>query len=490
MALGSPAATTGLRKKALRALGGLRLCLPLLLALALGLLLGIGGLHAADVPADDVLLEVSADTSAPYVQSRLRYRVRVLARVPLRGATLTEPAGEGALIQRLGQEQRSESLRNGREYRVIERLYSVVPQRSGELTIVAPTLSAAVPLRALKGAAQSDALIERRTVISRTAPDLVLRVRPPPAGAEVPWLPAESVSVTQTWSPEAAEVRVGEPVTRRTVIDATGVGAAALTLPAPPSVDGLRVYPEPAQTEVRQVGDDLALTTVLTETLVPTLPGILRVPELRIPWWSLGADASRQAAVPARDLVVVGAGAAQDAVTTRATTWRERFLARAGADVWSPHALAALLGLGWLVTLLLWRRERRHGAAAPTRVQAAPPALSRADLSRRFRLACERDDAREARRQLVAWASVRQGARAERPDVAAALRDAGAGDDALATLRELDRCVYGAASDAAASRWRGGATLRLIAPLLDAVPQQPGPVPPGLPPLFPESAHR
>jgi hypothetical protein len=467
-----------------------RWLLPVLLML--GLALCRGEVHAADVPPEDVLLEVGADTQTPYVQARLRYRVRVLARVPLRGATLTEPAGEGALIRRLGQERRTDVVRSGREYRVIERLYSVVPQRAGEVTIAAPTLSAAVPLRALDGAQASDALIERRTVISRIAPDLVLRVQPPPAGAEAPWLPAESVSVSETWQPpQAAQLNVGEPLTRRIVIEATGIGAAALTLPDTPAVEGLQVYAEPAQTELRQVGDDLALTTVLTQTLVPTLSGILRLPELRLPWWSLGADAPRQAVLPARELVVAAAGSEQAATGAPATAWRERFLARAGADAWTPHALAALFGMGWLVTLLLWWRDRRRrGATADAHTPADAPAPHRSmELQRGFRLACERDDAREARRLLGAWANAQRGGRGERPAVAAALRAAGADDQALFALRDLDRFVYGAGA-ATTGTWRGALALRSIAPLLGASPKPLVQSPAELPPLFPAAADR
>ncbi|MGD2020829.1 MAG: hypothetical protein PVJ47_07230, partial [Thiohalocapsa sp.] len=187
------------------------------------------------VPASDVLLEVSADTDAPYVQARLRYRVRVLARVPLRDATLSDPVAQGALVRRIGTDRRFDVEQDGRRYRVSERLYVVVAERAGRLTIAGPRLTAAVPERALQSG-QPGARIQRPAVITRSAPDLVLQVRPVPAAAQSPWLPAESVSISEHWAQEPKEVRVGELLERRIVIEAAGVSASALPLPEMPAV--------------------------------------------------------------------------------------------------------------------------------------------------------------------------------------------------------------------------------------------------------------
>jgi hypothetical protein len=438
------------------------------------------------VAPEDVLLEVSTDTDSPYVQALLRYRVRVLARVPLRDATLSEPAAADALIRRLGDDRRFDIEQDGQRYRVIERLYAIVAQRPGPLSIDGPTLSAAVPLRALGAGSAPDALLERRAVISRTAADLALDVRPPPAAAEQPWLPAQSVSISERWRPEHERVRVGDPVERRIVVEASGVAAGTVILPDMPSVEGLRVYPQPAETSRREVGEDLLVTTTQTQTLVPTVPGVLRLPAMRIPWWSLGMDAPRQAQLPARELIVVGPSPAAVPAEPAPGNWEQRFLARAADDLWGAPWLALLFALAWLVTLLLWLRERRRRRDDDVRSDVGPaaaPDVSAADWSRRFERACARDDARAARDALAGWARCQRAIAGAHLAPVAALAQRGAGETALALVRDMDRHVYGRA---ASGSWDGGAVWAAVGPLLQEEPGPPKSTLSGLPALFPE----
>lgn len=447
-----------------------------------------GGGNELQVAPQDVLLEVSADTDVPYVQARVRYRVRVLTRVPLRNATLSEPTADGALIRRIGGDRRFNVQENGGRYRVSERLYAVVADRAGPLTIRGPTLSAAVPLRALQGGA-ADTLIERRTVIHRSAPDLVLDVRPPPVGAGSPWLPAESVSISEHWQPDPEQVRVGAPLQRRIVIDAAGVGTSAVPPPEMPAVPGLRVYPEPLEHRRQEIGDDLSLTTTLTQTIVPTLPGALTLPEVSVPWWNLGMDEPRAASLPPRALVVVGgsgSAAAEPNEVDEGADWRQRFLERAAADPWGPPSLALVLALGCLATLVLWlRARRRRSPAAEDRPANASAAVSAGAWVRRFRRACEKDDPAAAREALAGWAGVQRGYGSACRAPFALLHARRAGEEALALVRELDESVYGRRS-AAAGPWRGRALMTTLLPLMSRSEDTgPNAAAAGLPPLFP-----
>lgn len=440
------------------------------------------------VPPRDVVLEVSADTDTPYLQAVLRYRVRVLARVPLRDATLSKPVAADALIRPFGEDRRFDVEQDGGRYRVSERLYLIVAQRAGPLTIEGPTLSAAVPLRALDTRQSPDALLEHRAVISRKAADLTVDVRPPPTRAEMPWLPAESVSIAEHWRPTGGRVRVGQPIERRIVLEVSGVGADVVALPSPAPVEGLRVYPQPAETSRREVGEDLLLTTTLRQTLVPTVPGLLRLPPVRLPWWSVGMDEPREASLPARELVVDGAvdGAAGTGRAAKASS-QERFLARAADDWWGAAWLAPLLALAWLATLFLWVRERGRRRRAELGRSGGPrtaPVPAAADWVKRFERACEGADAKGARDALAGWASSRSGDGGAAATPAANLVACGAGEAELVLVRELDRYVYGPALSPSVP-WRGATLLAAIGPLLQDAPAPTKPTETRLPPLFP-----
>jgi hypothetical protein len=51
----------------------------------------------------------------------------------------------------------------------------------------------------------------------------VLEVRPIPVESLASWLPAESLSVSEQWQPTRDEVRVGEPITRMLLLEASGL---------------------------------------------------------------------------------------------------------------------------------------------------------------------------------------------------------------------------------------------------------------------------
>ena len=442
------------------------------------------------LPQGMLSMEVDAQPSRPYVQSRIRYRVRILARVPLRQATLSEPRADMAQVRRLGDDRRYDVERNGVRYRVLERLYAIVPQRPGSLHIVAPVLSAAVPVSALdhrdQGArAGGGAVFERLESVSRSDPELVLPVSPVPAAAPMPWLPAESVSISERWQPERGEVRVGEPITRTVVIEASGVlGASIPELESAP-IDGFQVYPQPPQITEQVSGEDLMVTAELRQTLVPTLAGIWQLPPVRLPWWSLGMDAPRRAELPARSISVLDPSAAADASADSTAgaldSTRDRLAAPAPDGLRHGHWLIPALALGWALTLLLWLRERRRGGQG--RGQVAEPSIEprNDDCLRRLRRACQMADARAARTALLDWGRMRWPARPPRGPVDLMLR-LGADERALGAAAEIERALYAPDGEGRIDR----STLDSLMPALDNAAPRPSAEASGLPPLYPE----
>jgi hypothetical protein len=172
--------------------------------------------------ARPVLVETEVDTKLPYVQGQVVYLVRILSRVPLRQASLTDPKAGDALVERLGADRSSTTQRDGQRYQVIERRYALFPQHSGPLTIEAPVLAAAIPDQGGRrpGArdrafgrdpfADMDAffgkdpfadlggLLEQTRPVQVRGQDLTLTVRPQPDGTPSPWLPADSLQLTET----------------------------------------------------------------------------------------------------------------------------------------------------------------------------------------------------------------------------------------------------------------------------------------------------
>jgi hypothetical protein len=490
-----------------------------------------------------VLVEVEVDEETPYVQGQVIYTARVLARVQVHQATLEDPVADGVIIERLGEDRSYETSREGRRYRVIERRYALFPQRSGSVEIAPPVLSGGIaeasrgtgggqsPGRTPRSAFERffgrdpfedmDGLLQRTRPIKVRGPALTLEVRPQPAGSPVPWLPAQSLQLSDTWTPDLSELRVGEPVTRTIAITAQGLTAAQLPDLIPDVPDGVKLYPDKPRSETRAEGGDLVAVKEIKHALVPSVAGELTLPEVRLAWWDTQEERERVAVLPARVVRVLparspaavdtapptpapepangeGPAPTQDALPlsalipdqepvvmegTAADVTRSGFPLPAGYWPW----LGAVLGLLWLLTLLLWLRERRrrNGMLQARRAQRERhPAPSLSSARSRVRRACEANDPRAARDALLAWAALCWRGRA--PMRLESLADR-LGGPAGETLHALDRSLYAPQS----GTWDGRAAWDSLRPALmgaETAGHESRQEAASLPPLYPTNA--
>jgi hypothetical protein len=310
-----------------------------------------------------------------------------------------------------------------------------------------------------------------RRVIERV-PDVTLDVRPQPAEAASPWLPAASLELADEWDDASPRFEVGEPVARRLVIMAVGLTSAQLPSLPIETTEGVQMYPGAERTEDLQGSAGPIALRTQEVTLVPTRAGPLTLPEIRLPWWDTGSDVARVAVIPARTIEVAGAAATDDvgvgdsvaapadADATEAGDWRRslgRWLVEQPPLVRWAGALAVLLLV--VVGLLAWMRRR--SGPSPSDAQEARGAAR--TTRQRLQRACLAGDAREARAALLAWARVAW--RDDPPQGLGALARR-LEDDAIGEpLADLERALY--AGPAAA--WDGVAAWRALEPALSAV---------------------
>ncbi len=477
-----------------------------------------------------VMVEAEVEPKDPYVQGQSVYTVRVLYQLPLQQASLSDPKAGDAVLESLGQDRNYSTLRDGQRYNVIERRYALFPQHSGRLQIDAPVLSASVPEARQGGRGGGpfaddpfgdlerifgrdpfggmDSLFQRTRPVQVRGPALTLEVKPQPPGSVSPWLPAESVQLSETWSPDPPVARVGEPLTRTIAITAQGVTASQLPDVEPPVPDGVKVYADKAQTDTHADGDHLVAMKVLKQALVPSRQGRLTLPEVRLAWWDTGSGQQRVAVLPARTLDVLPAAAgaaatgpapAPAAASGRASTPPQAQPQPAPPGPAPASALpaaappaatgpvpgywpwaAGVLALGWIATLVLWLRERRGRGRAPGAESAgAAPVEGIARARSRVQRACRESDPRAAREALLAWGAARWPQDPPRRLDALARR---LGPPAAGLLAELDRRLYAAES----GPWDGAAAWSGLGPALQTPQRATKAAAAGLPALYPQ----
>lgn len=341
----------------------------------------------AQAPRGEVFVETAVDHDAPWVQQSVGVVVRLHYATPILSGQLGLEAPEGASLQRVGDDVHSSRELGGRAYRVIERRYLLVPERSGELRL------GPARFRGRGTGGFFDDFFGTDRSLAADGPEFRLQVRPQPDGAPQPWLPLHELRLRYLAAPSQA--RAGEAV--EIAVEAVARGATASLFPEipVPRVDGAQVFPERAELSERFVDGSPQLTVVRRYAVVPLQPGTLQVPGVRMDWWDARAGQARTARLPdlrlevapgTRPLPAAAAAPRQDTAPVPETD--DGMLAVAGThEPDTPRwlvAVAVLLLALWLATLAwaLRLRRRLRGAVAEPPPRAGGAGGTRASLAR------------------------------------------------------------------------------------------------------------
>lgn len=434
----------------------------------------------------DMFLEVELQPEEPYVQSQLIYILRLFHAVNLLDGSLDEPAPQNALVERLGKDVSFEAHRNGRRYRVIERKYAMFPQASGEV-LIPPVQFVGQIADATQRQFGFTGFFDRGRSVRLRTEAIQVKVRPrPSAYPDAVWLPAQELTLTESWSETPPQFRVGEPVTRTLRMEARGLSGVQLPQLAAPSLPSVKVYPDQANAESRQEGAWVVGTRVERMALVPGRAGEATLPEIIIPWWDVTRNQGRVAVIPARRITILPAladtagqapvdtnsaeplGVVAPGATAVTTRGDESQL------IWQGISLA--LFCAWLITILAWWRHRK---TKPEDAPGRPESPTLRSARKAIHEACERNDPVATKAALLSWAQAKW-----QSDSPRSLGRIGLclGDTRFkAELEALDQVLYARSSEA----W-DGATFWSVAQQALSLNRRSTPAPEhALPPLYP-----
>ncbi len=410
--------------------------------------------------AEDIILEVAADTTTPYVQQQVIYTIRLLHRVELSSPRFSAlDTSADAVVKPLGDGRQYREQRSGTNYEVFEQRYAIFPQASGTLTIRPLALTTQIISRKRSFFDPFSQSLQTRRIESQA---VTLEVRPIPASfpSQATWLPARRVRLHEEWQPDVDTAKVGAPLSRTVFLWADGLIAGQLPEITVSPTPGIKLYPDQAQSSDKDTATGFTAIVQQKFALIAGTPGRGTFAEIRLPWWNVETDSLETATLAARTVEFVGAALPAGSATTPtpATT------ADTGAAPVAPATgsaagpqwswLTAVAAGGWLLTALLWAASvwrRRPRAGKTTAREREVPTGARA--ARELKSACATHDANAAAAALRAWAQTLAPtsdprARALR-EIAALAQTA----DLSAAIMTLDAALYGR-SEAA---WTGTA---------------------------------
>jgi hypothetical protein len=260
--------------------------------------------NTSDNMQADIFITSELSHEQVYVQQLSTLTLKLHFAVELKSGNLSEPELTGATFEKVGKDKQSDSIINGKRYRVIEQTYAITPEESGDFTIAAPLFSGDV-LQASQRRSSflSFAQTKPVTIIGEV---LTIKVLPIPENypKDAPWLPTDILTLHQEWQATNDTFTVGEPITRTITLTAAGLSKAQLPKLTMPDVRGVKIYPDQAESNSTLNKNRLVSQKRQNFALVPSTAGQFTLPAMSVTWFNTLTNKVQQSSLPAKTILV------------------------------------------------------------------------------------------------------------------------------------------------------------------------------------------
>ncbi len=397
----------------------------------------------------NLYLVASLGQDSTYVDSPIIYTLKLYDAAGLQSGSFEPPAMKGFTLQTLGKPVRYSDEQQGKVYQVNEQRFLLTPKRSGKLTIPPMAFRGRVASGSSQGFGGFLGFSSGKPVVF-TSNALTLKVKAiPPGLTSDQWLPADQVTLTQRFSPEAQHYQVGVPLTR--TITVTAVGALKGQLPdlhltAPANANA---YPDQPILSERYTTQYPVATRVLKIAYIPTQQGKLTFPGVSVAWWNIKTNRAQTAMLPAISFTIkpgktiaqskaVAVPQAQPVPSAQPVTPATHIMAQHPVDKTWRYVSIVLLIL-WLLTLVIWlysaRRRARYGVVSSESVPSVKQAIAA------IKSACDQADIKVLQQAVLIWAKAQWPGRRLLVLGDIAYCD-GVSPELLKLLEELDQAIY------------------------------------------------
>ena len=317
----------------------------------------------------EVFVTSDVDFTETYVQAQVLLTVKIYRSVATRQPALREPTVSGVevLSELAGDDRSYEAVIDGTAYNVVERVYALYPQESGQIDISSARFEARV--------LRNGRITGRKVYESEPLSVSVLPIPPRPADyPDAAWLPARDLQLTEDWSRNATELKAGEPLTRHVTISALGQLETQIPALEPPVADGISVYPDKPELSRRIESGGIRGVRKDQYAMIGVTSGVVVLPALEVPWWNIEQSEWQVARLSERSINILPSGEAPppepeaatppSAAETGAEPLKDML---PGGGFW--RRVSELLAAVWLLTLIAWwwsaRPQKRNREPAP-----------------------------------------------------------------------------------------------------------------------------
>ena len=252
---------------------------------------------------EELYLEIETNKESVYVQEQLLFTVRLYYTINgIRNPQFTELEMENSVIQLIGSPNQYEKLIDGERYGVYEKRYVIFPQRSGPLEVPDILFRGEVTDGSSNFVFRN--LNTRRVTAFIEGITINVLERPSAVQSDDFWLPVSNLTLEESWSTDLNSLKVGDSLIRTVTMTADGLDGAVLPPFSPTEIEGLNLYPDPAEIERTFVEGAIVGTRIEVTSMVPVDSGNIVIPEISIPWWNIDTDQIEATVIPATSLVI------------------------------------------------------------------------------------------------------------------------------------------------------------------------------------------
>jgi hypothetical protein len=285
-----------------------------------------------------VFIESSIGTTGgtTFVQQQIPYTVKLFYDSSMQTAEIQTPTLENAIVEQLGEDKRYEVVRAGKRFNVVEKHFVISPEKSGPLRIPPAIVKGRIALAngdspsLRKRMDKTDMLnnffndfrndpffsdsfegfLSNRSQgpskpFSLSSQEINVKVLPvPDAFTGAAWLPAEDLTIKDSWATKPPNLKVGEPVTRSLTLQAKGLAGSQIPDITFAKPDKLKSYPEKAKSETRTDGDTVYGIKHTDISYIPSVSGKVTIPRIMVDWWDVKSNKQRTFTLPEWNLNV------------------------------------------------------------------------------------------------------------------------------------------------------------------------------------------
>jgi hypothetical protein len=323
----------------------------------------------------EVFVTSEIDFAETYVQAQVLLTIKIYRSVATRQPVLRDPliSGVEVLTEMAGDDRSYDAIIDGTNYNVVERVYALYPQESGEIQISPARFEARV--------LRDGRITGRRVFESEPQSISVLPIPAPPVDyPDAIWLPARDVQLSEEWSRDADQITAGEPLTRHVTTSALGQLETQIPALEPPSVAGVNIYPDKPELTRRIESGGIRGVRKDQYAMIGVSAGVVVLPAVHVPWWNIEAGEWQVASLPERSINILASGEPPEpepetAAPGAAERGVEPVTEAETGGFW--QRISEFLAAVWLLTLFAWwwtsrpRNAPREPAPPPLHKQQA-----------------------------------------------------------------------------------------------------------------------